>query len=88
MDKTIMVVDDEQVFHDLYTEMLDGTEYRLIHVYDGDEALLECTARYDQLEVNAVSQLEISPERQAAAARSGQPAPTHRCRGRASRTGR
>jgi histidinol dehydrogenase len=33
----------------------------------GDEALLECTARYDQLEVNAVSQLEISPERQAAA---------------------
>ncbi len=41
MGKTIMVVDDERVFHDLYTEMLDGTEYRLIHVYDGDEALLE-----------------------------------------------
>ena len=41
MGKTIMVVDDERVFHDLYTEMLEGTEYRLIHVYDGDEALLE-----------------------------------------------
>jgi two-component system response regulator RegX3 len=41
MGKTIMVVDDDQVFHDLYTEMLEDTEYRLIHVYDGDEALAE-----------------------------------------------
>ena len=41
MSKTIMVVDDDQVFHDLYTEMLEDTEYRLIHVYDGDEALAE-----------------------------------------------
>ncbi len=41
MGKTIMVVDDDQVFHDLYTEMLEDTEYRLIHVYDGDEALSE-----------------------------------------------
>ncbi len=39
MGKTIMVVDDEQVFHDLYTEMLEDTDYRIIHVYDGDEAL-------------------------------------------------
>ncbi len=39
MGKTIMVVDDEQVFHDLYAEMLEDTDYRLIHVYDGDEAL-------------------------------------------------
>ncbi len=39
--KTIMVVDDEQVFHDLYAEMLEDTDYRLIHVYDGDEALLK-----------------------------------------------
>ena len=30
-----------EVFHDLYTEMLEDTEYRLIHTYDGDEALLE-----------------------------------------------
>ena len=41
MGKTIMVVDDDQVFHDLYTEMLEDTDYRLIHVYDGDEALSE-----------------------------------------------
>jgi len=41
VDKTIMVVDDEQVFHDLYSEMLEDTDYRLIHVYDGDEALLK-----------------------------------------------
>ena len=41
MGKNIMVVDDDQVFHDLYTEMLEDTDYRLIHVYDGDEALLK-----------------------------------------------
>jgi CheY-like chemotaxis protein len=35
----MMIVDDEQVFHDLYTEMLEETDYRLIHAYDGDEAL-------------------------------------------------
>jgi CheY-like chemotaxis protein len=37
----MMIVDDEQVFHDLYTEMLEDTDYRLIHAYDGDDALLE-----------------------------------------------
>ena len=36
-----MIIDDEQVFHDLYAEMLEDTDYRLIHVYDGDEALLK-----------------------------------------------
>ncbi len=36
-----MIVEDDQVFHDLYTEMLEDTDYRLIHAYDGDEALLE-----------------------------------------------
>ncbi len=41
MGKSIMIVEDDQVFHDLYTEMLEDTDYRLIHVYDGDEALLE-----------------------------------------------
>ncbi len=41
MGKTIMIVEDDQVFHDLYTEMLEDTDYRLIHAYDGDEALLE-----------------------------------------------
>ncbi len=35
-----MIVEDDQIFHDLYTEMLEDTDYRLIHAYDGDEALL------------------------------------------------
>ncbi len=39
MGKTIMIVEDDQIFHDIYAEMLEGTDYRLIHVYDGDEAL-------------------------------------------------
>ncbi len=34
-----MVVEDDQMFHDLYTEMLEDTNYKLIHTYDGDEAL-------------------------------------------------
>ena len=41
LSKTIMIVEDDQTFHDLYTEMLEDTDYRLIHVYDGEEALLE-----------------------------------------------
>ncbi len=41
MSKTIMIAEDDQIFHDLYTEMLEDTAYRLIHVYDGEEALLE-----------------------------------------------
>ena len=36
-----MIVDDDQIFHDLYTEFLEDSDYRLIHTYDGDEALLE-----------------------------------------------
>ena len=36
-----MIIDDDPVFHDLYTEMLEDTDYRLIHSYDGDEALLK-----------------------------------------------
>ncbi len=39
MSKTIMIVEDEQNFHDLYTAILEDTNYRLIHAYDGDEAL-------------------------------------------------
>ncbi len=39
MSKTIMVVEDDQIFHDLYTELLEDTNYKLIHTYDGDEAL-------------------------------------------------
>lgn len=38
MRKNIMIVEDEQRYHDLYTLMLEGTEYELIHAYDGDDA--------------------------------------------------
>ncbi len=37
--KTIMIVDDEQAFHDRYSEMLDGSNYEIIRAYEGDEAL-------------------------------------------------
>jgi len=39
MNKTIMVVDDEQNFHALFKVMLENTGYEIISVYDGDEAL-------------------------------------------------
>ncbi len=34
-----MIVDDEQSYHDLYEMMLRDTDYKIISVYDGDEAL-------------------------------------------------
>jgi two-component system response regulator VicR len=39
MTKTIMVVDDEQRYHDLYGMMLRDTDYGIISAYDGGEAL-------------------------------------------------
>ncbi len=39
MNKTIMIVDDEQHFHDRYAAMLEDSNYEVISVYDGDEAL-------------------------------------------------
>ncbi len=39
MSKRIMVVEDEQSFHDLYTMMLEDADYEIIRAYDGDEAL-------------------------------------------------
>ncbi|MEK6766466.1 MAG: response regulator [Planctomycetota bacterium] len=37
--KTIMIVDNEQPFHDRYSEMLEGSDYEIIRAYEGDEAL-------------------------------------------------
>ena len=34
-----MIVEDDQNFHDLYSEILEDTDFRLIHAYDGNEAL-------------------------------------------------
>ncbi len=39
MNRTIMIVDSEQSFHELYASMLEGTGYEIIHAYDGEEAL-------------------------------------------------
>ena len=41
MCKTIMIVEDEQNFHTIYEAILKDRDYRIIHVYDGDEALLK-----------------------------------------------
>ncbi len=39
MSKTVIIVDDEQHFHDRYRAMLDNTDYEVISAYDGEEAL-------------------------------------------------
>ena len=39
MTKTIMLVDDERDFQEIYTIMLDGQGYNLTYAYDGDEAM-------------------------------------------------
>lgn len=39
MCKTIMIVEDEQAFHVLYEEILEDTDYMIIHAYDGNDAL-------------------------------------------------
>ena len=37
--KIILIVDGERPFHDLYSDMLEDTDYLIISVYDKDEAL-------------------------------------------------
>ncbi|MGR3175604.1 MAG: response regulator [Candidatus Scalindua sp.] len=39
MSKTVMIVEDEHTFHELYEKMLEDTNYELIRAYDGSEAL-------------------------------------------------
>lgn len=39
MIKTIMIVEDNKHFHDLYQAMLKDTEYKYVHTYDGYEAM-------------------------------------------------
>ena len=39
MGKSIMIIEDEQAFHDLYTMMLEDADYEIVRAYDGDEAL-------------------------------------------------
>ena len=39
MGKSIMIVEDNETFQNLYAEMLEDTDYEIIRAYDGDEAL-------------------------------------------------
>ena len=39
MSKTVMIVEDEHAFHELYEKMLEDTNYELMRAYDGSEAL-------------------------------------------------
>jgi CheY-like chemotaxis protein len=39
MRKKIMIVEDDQSFHDLYMDLLEDTGYEIICTYDGDEAM-------------------------------------------------
>lgn len=39
MSKNIMIIEDDQSFHDLYSELLEDTDYRITSTYDGDEAM-------------------------------------------------
>ena len=54
MNKTIMVVDDEQHFHDTYTEMLENSEYKVISVYDGEEALVKLEEKRPDLIITEI----------------------------------
>lgn len=39
MSKKILIVEDDESFHTLYESILDNTDYRIIHAYDGNDAL-------------------------------------------------
>jgi len=39
MSKKIMIVEDDQSFHDLYTELLEDTDYQVTCTYDGEDAM-------------------------------------------------
>lgn len=54
MRKTIMIVDDEQHFHDTYTEMLENSEYEVISVYDGEEALVKLEEKRPDLIITEI----------------------------------
>lgn len=39
MSKSIMIVEDDQLFHDLYADLLEGAGYGIIRAHDGGDAL-------------------------------------------------
>ena len=49
MNKTIMIVEDEQCFQDLYAFLLEGSDYEIIPAFDGDDALSKLKAKLPDL---------------------------------------
>jgi CheY-like chemotaxis protein len=45
---TLMIVEDDEELHELYTAMLEPLDYRLVRVYSGEEAL----GRLEEVEPN------------------------------------
>ncbi|MDR4506001.1 MAG: response regulator [Candidatus Scalindua sp.] len=41
MAKKILIVEDEQAFHELYAAIFEERDYDLIFAYDGDEAMMK-----------------------------------------------
>lgn len=39
MSKTILIVEDEQAFQDLYAVMFEGTDYDIVRAYDAEQAM-------------------------------------------------
>jgi CheY-like chemotaxis protein len=39
MGKTILIIEDEKAFQDLYTVMFEDTDYKLTRAYDADQAM-------------------------------------------------
>ncbi|MFQ5787072.1 MAG: PleD family two-component system response regulator [Thermodesulfobacteriota bacterium] len=54
MNKTIMIVDDEQHFHDSYATMLEDSDYEVISVYDGEEALVKLEEKRPDLIITEI----------------------------------
>ncbi len=49
LTKTILIIEDEQNFHDLYEVMLEGTGCEIIRAYDGYEAMEKLTEKKPDL---------------------------------------
>lgn len=54
MNKTIMIVDSEQYFHEFYDSMLVDTDYEIIHAYTAEEALFVLEKRRPDLIITEI----------------------------------
>ncbi len=49
MRKTIMIIEDEHPFQELYAAILEDTDYEIIRAYDGNDALVELEGKQPDL---------------------------------------